>query len=138
MSALIVVGVLVGACGDSSTNTTGEIADRSGPPFGVAAAAREFEFIPDSWTVPSSALLVLDFDNQGTVEHFLVVIADRAVVPSAAGLDDAQVYRSLRAPAGERASDTFLAPAVAGSYQVICIVPGHLEAGMTAVLTVED
>lgn len=66
-----------------------------------------------------------------------MVIADRAVVESATGLDDAQVYRTLRAGAGEKASDTFLAPAVAGSYQVICTVPGHLEAGMTAVLTVE-
>jgi plastocyanin len=142
LSVIIAVGALMGACGDTTTTTaatttTLEISDPFGPPFGVEGAAREFEFIPDSWTVPSNALLVLDFENQGTVEHFFVVIKDRVVLDSSADFDDSLVFRELRAGPGETASDTFLAPAELGAYQVICRVPGHLEAGMTARLIVE-
>ena len=47
------------------------------------------------------------------------------------------VFRELRAGPGERTSDTFLAPSQPGTYQVICKVPGHLEAGMEGELIVE-
>lgn len=134
---VIALAVLIGACGDTTTTTTVEINDPFGPPLGVAAAARDFEFIPDSWTVPTSALLVLDFANEGTVEHTFAVIKDEVVVDSSADFDDSLVFRELRAAPGETASDTFLAPAKPGSYQVICSIPGHLEAGMTAELIVE-
>ncbi len=138
---VVALVLLFAACGDdatSSTTTTAEISDPFGPPFGLSATAQDFEFIPTSWTVPSGALLVVDFDNQGTVEHTFVVIKDRIVIESLADLDDSLIFRELEAGPGETASDTFQAPDVPGSYQVICTVPGHLEAGMTAELIVEN
>jgi len=138
IAVLIVLAVLVGACGDSaSTTTTVEIIDPFGPPFGLTVAARDFEFIPDSWTVPSAALLVVDFDIEGTVDHLFVVIKDGLVVDDSAGFDDSLVFRELRAAPGESVSDTFMAPTVPGLYQVVCTIPGHIEAGMIAELIVE-
>jgi uncharacterized cupredoxin-like copper-binding protein len=138
ISILVVLVLLTGACGGATTTTTTiEISDPSGPPYGLTAAARDFEFIPDSWTVPSGALLVVDFDNEGALDHLFVVIKDRLVVDSSAGFDDSLVFRELRAAPGESVSDTFMAPTVPGSYQVVCTIPGHIEAGMIAELIVE-
>jgi len=136
VSGLVALVVVVGACSGTTTTTTGEISDPFGPPFGVEAAARDFEFIPSSWTVPSNALLVVDFENEGTVEHFFAII-EGPHVDSAADLDRSLIFRELGVGPGATTSDTFLAPTEPGSYQVICTVAGHLEAGMTAKLIVE-
>lgn len=136
LTLLVALVLVFAGCGDdatSATTTTVEVSD----PVGVMAKAQDFEFIPTSWTVPSGALLVVDFENQGTVEHTFVVIKDRIVIESLADLDDSLIFRELEAGPGETTSDTFQAPEVPGSYQVICTVPGHLELGMTAELIVE-
>lgn len=134
----VALAALAAACGDdAATTTTVEVLDPFGPPFGAEAAARDFEFSPSSWKVPAGALLVLDFENEGTVEHFLVVIKDHVVVDTTADLDSSLILAELRAGPGERDSATFPAPGEPGSYQVICRVPGHIEAGMTAELIVE-
>ncbi len=41
----------------------------------------------------------------------------------------------ISAAAGEAVTNTFTAPA-AGTYQVICKIPGHFSAGMEGLLTV--
>ena len=136
ISGLISLVLVAVACGGTTTSTTAEIVDPFGPPFGMEAAARDFEFVPAGWTVPANALLVLDFENRGAVEHFFAIIEGPAI-DSVADLDASLIFRELRAGPGETTSDTFLAPTELGRYQVICTVPGHLEAGMTAELIVE-
>ena len=132
---MLVAVAALAACGDS-TSTTPEIVDPDGPPFGIKVTARDLAFDPAEWTVPSSAVLVVDFENLGAVEHWFVVVAEGRV-DSAADLDPSNIHLELRAPAGELVSSTFRAPGLPGEYQVICKVPGHLEAGMEGVLIVE-
>ena len=55
-----------------------------------------------------------------------------AVIEGVARSSQANVFR---ADAGEAITITFTAPA-AGTYQVICNVPGHFSAGMEGLLTV--
>ncbi len=136
-SALITIAVLTASCSGTTTTTTTESSDSLGGPVGVAVTGLDFEFAPESWTVPAGALLVVDFDNQGTVEHVFAIMKEGVVATSSVNLDQSLVYRELRAAPGATTSDTFPAPSEPGSYQVICTVSGHLEIGMTAELIVE-
>jgi uncharacterized cupredoxin-like copper-binding protein len=47
------------------------------------------------------------------------------------------VYWEEEVDAGESATFTFTAPEEPGEYQIICAIPGHLEAGMQGTLTVK-
>ncbi len=127
-----VVAILAAACQPPTTST----ASNGGAGAEITAQVTEFQFTPDSWEVPAGAEVMLTLDNQGTVEHTFLVIADGGRVSSAG--DVGQATPEAQAQAGSRAEATFTAPSQPGSYQVICTIPGHLESGMEAILTVTE
>jgi uncharacterized cupredoxin-like copper-binding protein len=96
------------------------------PPSGKSfiAAATEFAFSPNTFTVKVGEETTFVVTNKGTLEHNFVVFD-----PS--GTELARVTIKV----GESASVT-LKPAAAGAYLIDCDIPGHKEAGMTATLTV--
>jgi uncharacterized cupredoxin-like copper-binding protein len=78
--------------------------------------------------------VTLTLNNQGTMEHTFAVIAEGGRVSSAAELGDTEPVAG--AEAGASVNAAFTAPSEPGPYQVVCTIPGHLEAGMEATLTV--
>ncbi len=103
----------------------------------LAMSMSEFSFSPASATVPAGAEVTLTVTNSGTIEHNWVLL-DAGYQASAPfdATDQAYVVTETKVPAGEVQTFTFTAPSKAGSYQIVCSVPGHLEAGMKATLTV--
>ncbi len=96
----------------------------SAAPSGGAAlrvTLSEFKFTPDRWEVSAGAPVKLELKNAGTVEHDFAV---------------EQVAMKVHAPAGRTVEKTVGALA-AGTYQVLCSIPGHKEAGMVGTLTVK-
>jgi Cu+-exporting ATPase len=89
----------------------------------VTVVASDFQFQPVAVAVPPSTRVRLTFVNDGQEFHDLVI----------EGLPD--VHANARP--GQRVAITFTTPA-SGNYQVICSVPGHATAGMTALLKVES
>lgn len=89
---------------------------------GVTVVATEFEFEPSSVTLPADEDVELTLDNQGVVEHDIVV--------EELG-DDEVVY----AAADETATATV--NIAAGTYTIYCSIPGHRDAGMEGTLIVE-
>jgi plastocyanin len=89
----------------------------------VTVVASDFQFQPVAVAVPPSTRVRLTFVNDGREFHDLVV----------EGLPD--VHANARP--GQRVAITFTTPA-SGNYQVICSVPGHATAGMTATMKVES
>ncbi len=103
----------------------------------LAMSMSEFSFSPASTTVPAGAEVTLTLTNSGTIEHNWVLLdaGYQASAPFDAG-DQAYVVTETKVAAGAVQTFTFTAPSASGSYQIVCSVPGHLEAGMTASLTV--
>jgi uncharacterized cupredoxin-like copper-binding protein len=125
---LIVVGVIglvigLAACGGPSTAE-------------LAMSMTEFSFSPPSASVPAGAEVTLTVTNNGTIEHNWVLLdaGYQAAAPWDAD-DQSQVITETSVPAGGSQTVTFTAPA-AGTYQIVCSIAGHLEAGMMASLTV--
>jgi len=117
--------------------TPGLIGDSdAGTPSGVITiVGDDFSFAPMQ-VRGLAGEIEITLDNEGPGVHDLVVLEQGIRISARADFDEnTSLGRiSLVAP-GESASEIFeLDP---GGYQIVCLIPGHLEAGMTADLTVE-
>jgi|GEM_PF-633957 nitrite reductase (NO-forming) len=82
--------------------------------------SREFAFSPAKLAMDKPGQLVVNLTNAGVVEHDLTITGITG--------------KAYAAPGG-KGSATFDRPK-AGTYQVICSIPGHKEAGMVGTLVV--
>lgn len=103
----------------------------------------EFQFSPDSWSIPAGEEISIDITNDGTVLHEWVLMQPGVSIESEADLPATEeelladfVYVEDEVEAGDTKTLTFDAPA-AGTYQVICAIEGHFDGGMEGTLTVE-
>ena len=126
---LVIPVLLLGiACGGAGAGGTARI----------DAAVREFEFSPKSWSVPAGAEVTLSLTNEGTMAHTFALIKSAQAPTSSDELNQATLLHETGVASGEAVEAVFTAPEQPGTYQVVCRVPGHLDAGMTATLTVSE
>jgi uncharacterized cupredoxin-like copper-binding protein len=105
------------------------------PATSITADAAEFAFTPNSWTVAADKEISITFNNKGQVDHEWVIIKDQKQIANESEFAEDLVYFEVEAlPAGQNTTETFTAPA-AGTYQIICALEGHLNAGMKGTLT---
>ncbi len=114
--AALLTALTLSACGGGAPATP---AARS-----IAVDASEFAFAPNAFTATVGEELTFTVTNVGTLEHNFVVF-------DAAGTELARTS----VPVGSNASAT-VTPSAAGTYEIVCDVAGHKEAGMVAALTV--
>jgi plastocyanin len=131
MVAISAVAVIaLGACGDDDDD--GGAASTS-----IEAEAAEFKFEPDSWTVPAGQEFTIDFENAGTVAHEWAVIKLGQDLESEADFtEDKVLFEVEETPAGESATEKFTV-GEPGTYQVVCGIETHFNAGMKGTLTVD-
>lgn len=125
---LILLPLFFAACGGGGGSSQTE--------FNVTM--NEFSFDPNSLTVPAGEQITLNLVNEGSLEHNFVIMEKGVEVEgswSDAYQDDIY-YENVNNPAGQESTASFSSPAEAGEYEILCTVPGHLEAGMRGTLTV--
>jgi plastocyanin len=129
VAALALPTVVLASCGDDDE---GDDASTS-----IEATASEFQFEPDSWTVPAGEEFTVDFSNDGEVEHEWAVIKLGQDLGSEKDFEEDKILFEIEGlPAGESTTEQFTIDE-AGDYQVICGIETHFDAGMEATLTVE-
>lgn len=101
----------------------------------IQATETEFAYTPNTWTVPAGQKITLTLINKGTVEHTWVLMKEPVTPPFSTANQSSVIFSAKTAP-GATDVVTFTAPSSAGEYEVVCDVPGHLEAGMSGKLTV--
>jgi len=123
LSSLVLVLAACSGGGQASTNITITLTD--------------FQFIPNSFTVPAGQQITIDASNTGSVVHnFVIMKAGSTAGDSWDGSDEANGYWQLQLNPGTSQNTSFTAPTDLGEYQIVCSTPGHLESGMIAKLTV--
>lgn len=130
--AIVILSLALAACGGGGGGETTAPEPVSLSFNGLDA----FAYDPSSASVPSGAAVTVNFTNTGALEHDWMLVAEgtdvnaltaaNAVVPEA---------HSGVIPGGQSNTFSFTAPA-AGTYQIVCTVPGHAPAGMVGTLTV--
>jgi plastocyanin len=133
-TGIVVLGasaLALGACGDDSGDGDGDASNS------IEATASEFQFDPDGWTVQAGEPFTIEFENDGTTEHEWAVINLGEDLESEDDFAEDNVLLEVEAlPAGETTTEEFTIEE-AGTYQVICALEGHFDAGMEGSLTVE-
>nr|BAL53196.1 blue (type1) copper domain-containing protein [uncultured Chloroflexota bacterium] len=107
------------------------------PVTSLSVELSDFKFTPDKYAIAAGQQIMLTLNNKGTVAHEFVIIkkGEQVTLPFDAD-DEDKVYWEHEVEPGNTETVTFTAPLEPGEYEVICGIPGHLEAGMKATLTV--
>jgi uncharacterized cupredoxin-like copper-binding protein len=133
LTALAVLSLVIGACADGDAASTN-----------LEVTTSDFQFSPNSWTVPAGEEISIDITNDGSVLHEWVLMRPGVNIDSEADLPDTEeellaefVYVEDEVEAGANKTLTFTAPDV-GTYQVICAIETRFDAGMEGSLTVVE
>ena len=133
--ALVALLMLLGSCGRRRCPTTRSTT--GGASTTIDATASEFQFEPNSWTVAAGEPFTIQFENAGSVEHEWAVIRLGEDLESEADFTEEGILFEVEAlPAGESTTQEFTVDE-AGTYQVICGIETHFDAGMEGTLVVE-
>lgn len=122
---LTVLSLVLAACGGSS-----------GPKAEISAIMTDLMFTPANFEVPAGSEVTLKLVNNGAVEHNFIIMKKGAVYTNSADVQLEDIIIDAKLAAGESGDFTFKIDE-AGEYDVICNVPGHLEAGMVGKLVVK-
>jgi uncharacterized cupredoxin-like copper-binding protein len=126
--AILALSFVLAACGGSGGS--------SGGTTSIDVKMSDFKFTPDTWTVAAGKEITMNLSNDGTVAHDWTLMLKPVEKPFDSG-DEANVVADFNLDPGKTEAVKFTAPATAGEYEVICSIPGHLEAGMVGKLIVQ-
>jgi len=132
LAGLAVLSMVIGACGGDEASTNLEV------------TTTDFQFSPNTWTVPAGEEISIVITNDGAVLHEWVLMRPGVTIESEADLPETEeelladfVYVEDEVEAAATKTLTFTAPA-AGTYQIICAIESHFDAGMEGELTVVE
>jgi plastocyanin len=125
---LLSFSVLLAACGGGGSNAS----------TSINVTMTDFQFVPNAFTVPAGKAITFTATNNGGVEHsFVIMKLGHELTSGFTDADQPNVYwKKTAIPVGQTVTDTFTAPSEPGTYQIVCAVSGHFEAGMIAKLVV--
>ena len=118
LAVIALAALALAACGGGASTGSSS----GGSALNVTVNATEFKFDPATINATPGQTINLTVKNVGSVQHTFV-------------LKEANV--SLTIDPGKTATQTFTAPATAGTYQYECDIAGHKEAGMVGQLVVK-
>ncbi|HMR99827.1 MAG TPA: cupredoxin domain-containing protein [Anaerolineales bacterium] len=119
------VGLMLSSCKTGGLSTA------------IDVTMTDFQFTPNSFTIPAGREITINAVNTGVVEHQFAILNFGADAGDEFGEEDTQnIYWEVKVPPGQTVALTFAAPSTPGEYSVVCGVPGHLMAGMVGELTV--
>jgi plastocyanin len=126
---VLLTGLMLAACG-------GDAPSGPAPVIIDVAGYDEFRFDPNSITVDAGAEVTINFQNAGALEHNWLLVSQAVEVASATEADALAGANTGIIGGGQSISITFTAPP-AGTYTMVCTVPGHAVGGMVGTFTTE-
>ena len=107
------------------------------PTTSINVTMTDFQFSPTQFTIPAGQDISFSSTNTGAVVHnFVIMKLGTAAGTEFTAEDTANVYWEVEIQPGGDVETSFTAPGEPGDYEVVCRTPGHLQAGMTAKMTV--
>ena len=124
-SVIFVLSLILSACG------------ANGPSSTINVTMTDFHFEPMEFTIPAGQEITLNATNNGAVQHeFVIFNLGTSAGDKFGPEDEGNIYWEVEVDPGGSVTETFTAPTEPGEYSITCGIEGHLEAGMSAKLTV--
>ena len=124
---VIVISLLPASCGGRSSRPSNEI----------DVTMTDFQFQPNTFTVPAGQEISMNASNTGGVVHsFIIMQHGQSAGTEFNEEDQPNVYWELEIQPGGSTETSFMAPEEPGEYEIICHIPGHVQAGMVGKLNV--
>ena len=109
----------------------------SGPSTRLSVELSDFSITPTQLPVPAGTEVQIKVVNNGTVEHNFYIMQYGVDVGDMFDEEDiVNAYWEVEAQPDESVDISFTAPDQPGIYQIVCGMPGHLQAGMVGTLEV--
>jgi uncharacterized cupredoxin-like copper-binding protein len=131
---------LLGAVGCASSSSSSSSSAGGTPSGGVSATEKDFSIELASSSAPSGSV-TFNISNEGPSTHEFVIIKTKDA-PDALPTKDGKVDEDQLTAVDEQediapsTTATLTTDLDAGSYVIICNIPGHYEAGMRTAFTV--
>ncbi len=109
-----------------------------GPSNKIDVVLTDFQFTPNTFTVPAGEEITVHVVSSGAVVHNFVIMKLGETAGDSFDEDDEQnIFWEVRdiPPNGEETS-TFTAPSEPGEYEIVCRTEGHILSGMLGTLIV--
>ena len=122
---LILLSVVLSAC------------QAGGPSTQLKVELNDFAITPDQLAVPAGSEIQIRIANKGMVVHNFYIM--KYGVDVGMEFDDEDIssaFWETEVQPDDMATFNFTAPDQPGVYQIVCGVPGHLQAGMLGTLEV--
>jgi uncharacterized cupredoxin-like copper-binding protein len=108
-------------------------------PTTINVTLSDYNYTPDTFTVPAGKEITLNMTNQGFVSHMFIIFKLGTDAGAKYGPEDEEnIYWKTEILPGKSATATFTAPTEPGEYYVTCGLGGHHEVGMAGKLIVVD
>jgi len=109
----------------------------SNSPTTIDVTLSDYNYTPDTFTVPAGREITVNVTNQGFVSHTFIIFKLGKDAGEKFGPEDKDnIYWQFEVLPGKSASGKFIAPTEPGTYYVTCGLGGHHEVGMVATLKV--
>jgi uncharacterized cupredoxin-like copper-binding protein len=123
---VIAISLVLVSCGGSSKPSTK-----------IDVTMTDFHFQPETFTVPAGQEITFTATNSGgNVHSFVIMNKGYSVRTYFTDEDKPNVYWQVQLPPGGSSDTSFTAPADPGEYEIVCHIPGHIQAGMVGKLNV--
>jgi plastocyanin len=130
-TVLPILLLVIAGCSDDSKSTTRDTTTEK--PSALVVVAEEHRFVPA--TVSTRGVTEIRLDNVGALAHNWTVLA--RPIESETELTGDIVLARVETESGQ-SSTVGLDGLAAGTYQVVCSIPGHFSAGMVGTLVIRE
>jgi plastocyanin len=125
---VLFMAIVLVSCGGAKASTT------------IDVTMTDFQFVPNSFTIPAGKEITLNTHNNGAVVHnFVIMNLGTSAGEAFDTEDEANVYwQQTDIQPNSSTNSTFTAPAEPGEYQIVCRTAGHIASGMVGKLVVVE
>jgi uncharacterized cupredoxin-like copper-binding protein len=110
---------------------------QNGPSTDLKVDMTDFAFTPNQFMIPAGQPITLEITHDGLVTHeFIIMKYGTEVGEHFNEEDQPNIYWKIEVQPGDSETVTFTAPDQPGTYQIVCGMAGHVEAGMVGMLEV--
>lgn len=122
---LLMTTLVLSACGQNKPSTE------------IHVDMADFAFTPSQYIVPAGQEITLYVQHDGIVEHDFIIMKYGTEVGGHFNEEDQpNIFWQIKVQPSEAETVTLTAPSQPGTYQIVCGMAGHVEAGMVGTLDV--